>query len=129
MRHSAYNDYAAESRVRFFGKHGLSLQEFNKLHIGPILFEENTKFFKEISLGEDIKVEVLLKAASENGARFKFLHKIYRGDGKLSAEIEIFAAWMDLEKRKLIIPPQIVLEVIDHLTKTDDFEIIPMKQK
>ena len=51
LRHSAYNDYAAESRVRLFTKYGLSLQEFNKLHIGPVLFQEKTNFLKEIFLG------------------------------------------------------------------------------
>ncbi len=129
MRHSAYNDYAAESRVRLFKKYGLSMQEFNRLHIGPILFQENTTFLKEISIGEDITVEVLLKGASEKGERFKFLHKIYRGDGKLSAEIEIFGAWMDLTKRKLTSPPHIILDLVEQMTKTTEFESIPVNKK
>ena len=129
MRHSAYNDYAAESRVRLFKKYGLSMTEFNKLNIGPILFQENTKFLKEISMGEDVTVEVLLKGFSENGERFKFLHNIYRGDGKLAAQIEIFGAWLDLTKRKLTSPPQIILKLAEGMTKTDDFEIIPLKRQ
>jgi len=43
MRHTAYNDYAAEVRVRFFQEHGLSINEFAKLNIGPILFKEETE--------------------------------------------------------------------------------------
>ncbi len=78
MRHSAYNDYAAESRVRFFKEYGLSLKEFNRLDLGPILFKEATNFYKEISIGDDITVEIFLKGASEFGERFKFIHKIYR---------------------------------------------------
>jgi len=128
MRHSAYNDYAAESRVRLFKKYGLSMTESNKLNIGPILFQENTKFLKEISMGEDVTVEVLLKGISENGERFKFLHNIYRGDGKLAAQIEIFGAWLDLTKRKLTSPPQIILGLAEGMTKTDDFEIILLKK-
>jgi len=129
MRHSAYNDYAAESRVRLFNEHGLSLAEFNKLNIGPILFKEETIFLKEIALSDDIVVEVFLKGSSEKGERFKFYHKIFRGDGKLAAEINIYAAWMDLSKRKLTTPPDIVIKVLDKLTKTDDFEIIPLSKK
>ena len=129
MRHTAYNDYAAESRVRLFNKYGLSLKEFNKLQVGPVLFKEETNFYKEISIGDDLTVEVLLKGSSEFGERFKFIHKIYRGDGILSAEIEIFAAWIDLSKRKLTTPPGIILEVFDKLTKTDDFEIILIGKK
>lgn len=129
MRHSAYNDYAAESRVRLFSKYGLSLKEFNHLKIGPILFKETTSFYREISIGDDVTVEVYLKGASALGERFKFIHKIYRGDGVLSAEIEIYAAWIDLSKRKLTTPPDIILKVIEKLAKTDDFEIIPIKSK
>ncbi len=129
MRHTAYNDYAAESRVRLFNEYGLSLKEFNKLRIGPVLFKEETNFYREISIGDDLTVEVFLKGASEFGERFKFIHKIYRKDGILSAEIEIFGAWIDLSKRKLTTPPDIILEVFDKLAKTDDFEIIPIGKK
>ncbi len=129
LRHSAYNDYAAESRVRLFTKYGLSLKEFNKLHIGPVLFQEKTNFLKEIAMGEDITVEVLLQGSSTGGERFKFLHNIYRSDGKLSAQIEIFGAWMDLSKRKLTTPPSIITEVLKQMTKTDKFEIISLTKK
>ena len=127
MRHSAYNDYAAESRVRLFKEYGLSMKEFNRLGIGPILFQENTNFLKEISMGEDVTVEVFLKGISENGERFKFRHKIYRADGKLAAEIEIYGAWLDLTKRKLTSPPKIIMELSEEMTRTTDFEIIPVK--
>ena len=128
MRHSAYNDYAAESRVRLFKKYGLSMEEFKRLNIGPILFQENTSFYKEISLGEDLTVEVLLKGVSEKGERFKFLHKIYKRDGTLAAEIEIFGAWIDLVKRKLTSPPDTMIDLAEHMSKTDDFETIPLKR-
>lgn len=129
MRHTAYNDYAAESRVRLFHANGLSLKEFNHLGIGPILFKEETNFYREINLGDDVTVEVLLKGASQYGERFKFIHKIYRKDGILSAEIEVYAAWMDLSKRKLTTPPDIILDVFEKLSKTDDFEVIHINKK
>ena len=129
MRHSAYNDYAAESRVRLFNEYGLSLTAFNKLNIGPVLFREETNFWKEIALSDDIVVEVFLKGVSEKGERFKLHHKIFRGDGKLAAEINIYAAWMDLKMRKLCDPPQIVIDTFKQLEKSDDFEIIPIKGK
>ncbi|MCP4884900.1 MAG: thioesterase [Flavobacteriales bacterium] len=129
MRHSAYNDYAAEARVRLFKKFGLTMQEFERLKIGPILFQENTKFFKEITMGDDISVEVLLLGVSEKGERFKFRHHIYRGDGKLAAEIEILGAWLDLNKRKLTVPPRIIIELAEQLNRTKDFEIIPVSKK
>lgn len=129
MRHSAYNDYAAESRVRLFDKYGLSLTEFNKHNIGPILFREETNFFREIGLSENIRVEVLLKGASEKFERFRFLHRIYRGDGKLAAEIEVLGAWLDLTIRKLTLPPHMITEAFSNFTRTEEFETIPLSRK
>jgi len=129
MRHSAFNDYAAEARVRFFADHQFSISEFNKQNIGPILFSENTNFFREINLSEDITVELFLKGISENGERFKVQHHIYKENGVLAAQIEIFGAWLDLEKRKLTVPPSQIITTFNSLKKSDSFEIIPISKK
>ncbi|AOW20463.1 acyl-CoA thioesterase [Urechidicola croceus] len=127
MRHTAYNDYAAELRVRFFKEHGYSLNEFAKLNIGPILFKEETSFFKEIHVGENIKVNMELEAISEGLERWKFKHQVFNEKGVLSAEIKVYGAWMDLIKRKLTAPPKEFVEVFNSIEKTSHFEIIPMK--
>ena len=44
MRHTAYNDYAAEVRVRFFQEHGLLMDAFAEFNFGPVLFKEETLF-------------------------------------------------------------------------------------
>ena len=124
MRHSAYNDYAAEARVRFFSDRGLSLLEFNRQNIGPVLFSEYTRFYKEIKIGEDITVELVLKGLSESGKKFKFNHRIYNREKQLAAEIEVFGAWLDLAARKVTIPPQNIMDLMNDLEKTEDFEII-----
>ncbi len=128
MRHSAYTDYAAEARVRMFNEYGLNLIEFNKLNIGPILFREETIFRREIRLSEDISVEVFLKGISENGERFKFSHKIFKTEGSLAAEVEIYGAWLDLKTRKLTKPPKIVLEALKDIERTEDFENISLNR-
>jgi len=129
MRHSAYNDYAAEIRVRFFKENGLSLTDLSEQSIGPVLFSENTSFYREINLSEDISVELFLKGLSENGERFKFQHKIFKQNGVLAAEIEIYGAWLDLNLRKLTTPPSKIIDSFNSLKKTDDFEIIPIRKE
>ncbi|MCK4562221.1 MAG: thioesterase family protein [Flavobacteriaceae bacterium] len=129
MRHSAFNDYAAEARVRFFADHKFSISEFNKQNIGPVLFSENTNFYREINLSEDITVELLLKGISKNGERFKVQHSIFKENGVLAAQIEIFGAWLDLEKRKLTVPPSQIITTFNSLKKSDTFEIIPISKK
>lgn len=127
MRHTAYNDYAAEVRVRFFQEHGLSINEFAKLNIGPILFKEETSFLKEIHIGENITVHMELEGVSRGIERWRFNHQIFNQEGKLSAEIKVYGAWIDLNKRKLTVPPSQFVKIFEDLPKTDNFKEIPLK--
>ena len=124
MRHTAYNDYAAECRISFFREHGLSVEFFESENFGPILFEENTSFRREIKMGESLKIDMALKASSKHGERFKILHHVYKEDGTLAAKINVFIAWIDLVKRKLITPPISAIKMLDAVDRTDDFEEI-----
>ncbi|RXP45186.1 thioesterase [Lutibacter sp. HS1-25] len=128
MRHTAYNDYASEVRVRYFQEHGLSITEFSKLNIGPILFKEETSFFKEIHIGENITVKMELEGASKGIERWRFNHQIFNENGILSAEIKVYGAWIDLEKRKLTAPPQSFVSIFESLPKTNNFVEIPLKE-
>ena len=129
MRHTAYNDYAAEVRSRFFSTNGFSLTDFAKLNIGPILFSENTTFYREILLGENITANIIFIGASEKFERFKFLHQIIKENGVVAAEIKIYGAWIDLTKRKLTTPPQEMFSVFNKLDRPGDFEEITLNKK
>ncbi len=127
MRHTAYNDYAAEVRVRFFQKHGLSITEFAKLNIGPILFKEETSFLKEINIGESISVKIALEGVSKGIERWRFKHLVFNEKKELAAEIKVYGAWIDLVKRKLTSPPSKFVKIFEDLPKTDTFKEILLK--
>lgn len=127
MRHTAYNEYAAEVRVRYFSNQKFSTKEFNKYNIGPILFEESTSFRKEIHLGENISVNMKVSGLSKKNERWKITHEVFNEAGKLSAIIKVYGAWIDLEKRKLTIPPQEAQQLFMSAEKTIDFEEIQLK--
>ena len=129
MRHTAYNDYAAECRIRFFNLYGLSPEFFEAHNFGPILFEENTRFYREIKMGESITVDLRLTATSKNAERFKTSNRIYKEDGVLAAEINVYIAWIDLSKRKLISPPEEAIKMLSELDKTEDFQEITLKKQ
>ena len=129
MRHSAYNDYAAEARLRFLTENGFSVDIMKKKNVGPVIFTEYTVFRREIGLGEDLYVELFLEAASKQAERFKIMHHIYKADGVLSATISVYLAWIDLTKRKLTVPPKEILETLKHIEKLPGFEEIIIKEK
>ena len=128
MRHTAYNDYAAEVRVRYFAKNNFSIDEFTRHNLGPILFKEETSFRKEIHLGENITVNLKLQGLSENNERWKLVHEVYNQAGELSAVIKVYGAWIDLTKRKLRIPPVETKEMFAFAEKSEDFEIISLNK-
>lgn len=127
MRHTAYNDYAAEVRVRYFASQDFTINEFAKYNLGPILFEEHTSFRKEIHLGENITVNLKLSGISTNNERWKITHEVFNEAGKLSAIIKVFGAWIDLSKRKLTIPPKAANPIFENCEKTEDFQQLTLK--
>jgi len=129
MRHTAYSDYAAEVRSRYFLSLGLSLDEFAKINIGPVIFKEETSFYKEIKMGTDIKVDMLLTRASENLERWEFAHRIFNDRGELSAVVKVQGAWFDLQKRKLTVLPQEILVKLQNIPVSPDFQNIEKKPK
>ena len=128
MRHTAYNDYAAEVRIRYFADNNFSIHQFTKHNIGPILFTEETSFRKEIHLGENITVNIKLSGISENFERWKIVHEVFNEVGKLSAIIKVYGAWIDLTKRKLIAPPKEAFAMFEKAERTNDFEVILLKK-
>ena len=129
MRHTAYNEYAAEVRIRYFAAQNFSIEEFTKHNIGPILFEEYTSFRKEIHLGESITVNLKLSGLSKFNERWKITHEVFNEKGELSAIIKVHGAWIDLEKRKLTAPPKEANHLFLSADKTENFEEIYLKAK
>ena len=129
MRHTAYNDYAAEVRIRYFEYAGFPVDMIAADGIGPILFTENTSFRKEIRMGGKIVVNAKLLGVSEDKGKWKIRHEVLNEDGKVAAIIEVYGAWIDLEKRKLALLPEKYDELLNHMDKTEDFELIKRGMK
>ena len=124
MRHTAYNEYAAEVRIRYFRDQNFSIEEFTKHNIGPILFTEETSFRREIHVGENISVDFKLSGVSKNNERWKITHRVFNEQGELSAIIKVYGAWIDLTKRKLTTPPKEANHLFDMAERTEDFKEI-----
>jgi len=124
MRHTAYNDYAAEVRIRYFAHAGFPIDMIAKDNIGPILFTEHTSFRKEIHSGENITANAKLLGLSEDMRKWKIRHEIFNQAGVLSASIEVFGAWIDLKKRKLTPLPDKYQSLFEQMERTEDFSII-----
>lgn len=123
VRHSVYADVCAATRFSYLDSLGFGAKEFAKLQVGPVLFSETLNYRSEVLPGDQLKVDIQLKAMSPDGRKWKMFHEVKRqSDGALAATVEIHGAWLDLLKRKVTQPPDVLLKAIENLSKTQDFE-------
>jgi acyl-CoA thioester hydrolase len=122
IRHSVYYDWAATTRLDFLAAHGLTLEKFQALHIGVILFREECVFRKEIRLGERITINLELVKSRKDYSRWTIRHQIRKMDGTMAAIITVDGAWMDVIKRKLAIPPADAASTFEAIPRSEDFQ-------
>lgn len=120
MRHTAYNDYAAQARVGIFDVFELGMNELAKYGVGPVLFREETKFLKEIRLGQIFNVDTRIKAMNKNFRKWSIVHQVTI-DADVAAIITVDGAWLGLKSRKIETPPEQMVKCITDFPKTEDF--------
>ena len=123
LRHSAYADFCAQARSNMLSSLGLSLAEFAKNSIGPILFFEELIYLKEIGLDEKITVTVVLTKFNSSNARFSFRHEVFKENGMKAAIINVDGAWLNLKERKLTNIPESWYVAFEKIPKATDIEI------
>ncbi|MER2996807.1 acyl-CoA thioesterase [Pontibacter populi] len=121
MRHSAYADFAAQARIEILDEMGLNMKVFQKLHIGPILFREETTYLREVGVNETITITTELAKARKDGSRWTIRHEMFKEDGVKAAVIVVEGAWIDVLKRKLATLPEELANHFMHITHSADF--------
>jgi len=122
LRHSAYYDYGAMVRMKYLNGHGLTTEKMEELQVGPILFREEAQFRREITLEDQITVDVEIYAAREDYSRWSLRHNFLKEDGTVAAIINMDGAWLDLKRRKLAQPPEFVKDIFKSFTQSSDFK-------
>jgi acyl-CoA thioester hydrolase len=124
MRNTAYLDKSSDTRIMYFSENGFPSAEFVRLRIGPVIMKDEVEYFKEVGLLELLKVTFMQAGLSEDGSRFVVRNEFYKTDGKLAARVTSAGGWLDLAARKLIMPPDALLQAMRALQKTDDFQVL-----
>ncbi len=127
VRHSVYYDFGAFVRMSFLTENGLGASVMQQHNLGPILFREECVFKREIHFGDDVFINLKLKKCSATYSRWTFQHEIYTKGDILSAVLQVDGAWLDLAKRKLTVPAEIVTAAFENIPRADDFEWIVKK--
>lgn len=124
MRHTAYNDYAAHLRVKVLESVDLSMKRLEEFRMGPILFREETIFHREVGMEGKFTMTASLLKARKDGSRWSFVHEMFRADGIKAATIIVDGAFIDLDKRKLAVPPAQASDAFLAMPRAKNFEWI-----
>lgn len=122
VRHSAYYDFGAYSRIQIMHNLGLSIAQMRILHIGPILFREEAIFKREIHLEDVLVCQTALCKATPEYNRWSFRHHLTKQDGTVAAIVTVDGAWLDTKLRKITVLPDDYQQAFETIPKTKDFE-------
>lgn len=124
MRNTAYLDKSADVRMMYFAERGFPMSGFVRLRLGPVVMKDELEYFREFGLLEEVRVSLSLAGLSEDGSRMKMRNDFFRKE-KLGARVTTTAGWLDLEARKLVRPPEALLQALRDLARSDDFAALP----
>ncbi len=122
MANTSYSSFATDVRVGYMVEKGFTLQTFLERHLGPVLLHESLDYLREVRMGDSVDVDFSVVGLSPDGARFKFLHEVWLPGRDKAARIVIAGGWMDLELRKLRLPPDDLLRVLQQALRSEPFE-------
>ena len=120
MRHSAFADWAAFARTEWLNSNGFTIQTLVEQKMAPVLFEDRARYLREITLGEQIHIELQLAGANRDGSRW-FLRHVFRRGTTVCAVYEAKGAWFDVVTRRVVAPSPRLLEAYAKMTRTDDY--------
>jgi acyl-CoA thioester hydrolase len=127
VRHSAYYDYGASARIDFLQHNGITLQLMKEKSFGLVIFREECVFKKELTLNDKVSIDFFLLKANADYSRWSLQHTIYKNDDTVAAILTLDGSWIDVIKRKLTVPPEVVVKTFGSLPRASNFEWIIKK--
>jgi acyl-CoA thioester hydrolase len=121
MKNTAFLDKAADVRLLFFAEQGFPTAEFTRIRVGPVVVRDEIDYRREVALLAEIDVTLALAGVSPDGSRWIF-HTEVSAAGVLCARMRNSGAWIDLDSRKLVAPPEALRSAVESMERTRDFE-------
>jgi acyl-CoA thioester hydrolase len=124
MRSSAHSDLAADARVAFLVERGFPLARLRDLGIAPVNLTERLTYRREALLGDELTVSVALAALSRDASRLTMENVIRKPDGETASIVAVEAAWLSLERRKLVTPGPELARELWSAPRAERFEVL-----
>jgi acyl-CoA thioester hydrolase len=124
MANYAYLYKCVDARMGYFQQFGFSASNFVKRRIGPVVRRDTIEYFREIGLMEALTVTLALGGMSADGSRFRLVNEILKAGGERAARIVSDGGWLDLNARKLMVPPPDLMAAMSAMPRAADYETL-----
>lgn len=121
VRHSVYYDWGAMCRMEFLRAMGLTESVFHQLQIGPILFREESRFKRELQMGDTVAIDLHLLAARRDFSRWAIRHQLFKNNDTLAAILTVEGAFLNTQLRKLAVPPSLAGDTFNSMPRAEEF--------
>ena len=128
MRNTAFLDKSADVRMMYFADCGFPMSEFMRLRLGPVVMKDEVEYFRECHLLDELSISMALAGLSEDGSRMMIRNDFVR-NAALAARVTSTAGWFDLANRKLVCPPDKLLQALRGLAHSEDFMALPSSRR
>jgi acyl-CoA thioester hydrolase len=127
MRHSAFADWAGFVHTEWLSANGVNVQRLVELKVAPLIFEDRTRYFKEIFLGERVTVDLQLAGTSRDASHW-LLRNTFRRYDTVCAVHEARGTWFNIATRRITSPPPGLMEAYANIVRTDDYTDLGSKE-
>jgi acyl-CoA thioester hydrolase len=122
MRNTAYSEYGIDVRMAWLSEAGFGFEAMSGAGFGPVILREEVDFFRELKMGEPVRVDLTQLGLSPDGGRWRLQHELWKADGTKASRIVILGGFLDLVKRKLVAPPEPLARLFATLEKAEGWE-------
>ena len=129
MANTAYLNKVVDARVLTLSEKGFPMSEFLRLRLGVVIMKDELEYKREVKWMEEIEISFAIAGLALDGSRFRVRNEVRRADGELAARITSTGGFMNLDARKLVAPPQAILEAYQSLPHTEDYVDLPSSIK
>lgn len=104
VNNATYVQLYEEARWEFLTENDYGFKRIHSSKQGPVVLEMNVKYRKELGNREWITIRSF--DFSVKGKILKMKQQMLKKDGEIASEADLTFGFMDLEKRKLMLPPK-----------------------
>jgi acyl-CoA thioester hydrolase len=94
-----------------------------------VVRRDELKYYREFHLLDPVTHHPGAGGDQPDGSCFRLRNDFLRQDGTLAARLTSTGGWLDLSQRRLVVSPEALADLLEALSRTEDFEELPPLQR